>query len=258
VNARRWGKCLALVLVSCQGSAASIIPDSRAEGSHPESAPSVVLELFTSEGCSSCPPADDLLAELAADPRVFALSFHVDYWDQLGWPDRFASAENTARQQAYARSLGASGLYTPELVVGGASGFVGSNRSRAHEEIASQLRTPPQVTLSIQPRLAGADVLEVVYSVSGAPARATVNVALVDREATTQVRAGENAGRTLRHVDVVRAFASSVASSAGTLRLKLPSGSRPAGEDVIGFVQRPAEPGKGIPVIGAARAHLTP
>jgi hypothetical protein len=255
---------MACVLAACHGS--SSVPEARAD-STPVSQ-GVLVELFTSEGCSSCPPADALLADLAADPHVFALSFHVDYWDQLGWPDRFASSENTARQKAYAMAFGARGLYTPELVVGGTQGFVGSDRAEAQSAIATALRRPAPVPVTVSPRRIDPATLEVSYSSPGAPPGAVMNVAVVAREATTQVRAGENAGRTLHHVNVVRAFASAAASTSGILRIALPPGQAQdaevgrtpegvgRGQEVIAFVQSADGAEKGKPVLGMARASV--
>ena len=112
---------------ACRPSSAGVSEAMAAEGGGV-----AVVELFTSEGCSSCPPADDVLNALAADARtrhtrVFALAMHVDYWDSLGWPDPFASPAMTSRQQDYARSFGVRGLYTPQMVVGGAEEFTGSD-----------------------------------------------------------------------------------------------------------------------------------
>jgi hypothetical protein len=254
-------KVLACLLVACKGAATSTIAESRVEPPPPDPGGrpgngGVLLELFTSEGCSSCPPADALLADLATDPRVVPLSFHVDYWNELGWPDRFSSPENTARQRAYAASFGTRGLYTPELVVGGVDGFVGSDRAEAEAAIAAALREPAPVTLSLRLRAVDGGVLEVGYSAQGTPPGSVMNVALVDREAVTQVRAGENSGRTLRHVNVVRAFATAPAASAGALRVSVPRRGKGDGEDVIAFVQAATGGGKGIAVLGVARAPL--
>src|SRR5271170_848625 len=124
----RW---LLLGLLGCATAAGDSRPD---EGP-------VVIELFTSQGCSSCPPADELLSRLAREGglggrKLAPLAFHVDYWNELGWADPFSTPAWTARQQAYARSLGDDRVYTPELVVAGGAGMVGSQSGRVAEAIA--------------------------------------------------------------------------------------------------------------------------
>jgi hypothetical protein len=253
-----------LSLTACRTPGSSAIAEARAdEGLHAAdagTAPHVVLELFTSEGCSSCPPADALLAELAADPRVVALSFHVDYWNELGWPDPFSSSENTARQRAYAASFGTQSVYTPQLVVAGADGFTGSDRSQAEADIAAALSRPTPTTLTLRVHgIEGTTERSVTVDTdpTGAPAAAVVNVALVQRSATSKVRAGENAGRTLTHVDVVRALATSTAAGPSSVRLPVPAGLRPEDAEIVGFVQSSRRGGSGgMPIVAAARAML--
>ena len=216
-----------------------------------------VVELFTSEGCSSCPRADDVLAELArsGDARIYPLAFHVDYWDGLGWADRFASPENTARQRRYARALGAQGLYTPQMVVGGLEEFVGSDGERAKAAVAHALAHPPAVRLSLHAHWTGPDAVTVDYEALGAPPRSEVTVAVVERAASTAVRRGENAGRVLSHADVVLGFVSRPMGSPAdsvTAHVSVP----PDGDlEVTAFVQR-ADPTGGMPILGAARAPL--
>jgi len=167
----------------------------RADGASP-----VVVELFTSEGCNSCPPADDYLAELARRPDVLALAFHVDYWDHLGWTDRFASPEFTRRQRAYATTLGTAMVYTPQAVVGGASDVVGSDRAaldRLIEQAAS-------ASLDIGLAWAANGSLEVTLPAAPYHGAATVWFVRYDQRGTSDVTAGENAGRTLNHVNIVR------------------------------------------------------
>jgi hypothetical protein len=250
---------LAVLAVACRAAGSSPVPEARADDT-PRSAGdggagAAVVELFTSEGCSSCPPADGVLASLAADPRVFALSFHVDYWDELGWPDRFSSPESTARQRAYAASFGTRSLYTPQLVIGGSNTFVGSDREHAASSVAAALARPAAVSVSLAVHASASRSIAVETLAPGAPDGAVVNVAIVERSATTQVRAGENAGRTLRHVDVVRAFASRPAP-AGTVTLDLPASLRREDAEIVAFVQRPASAAGGMPVLGAARASI--
>jgi hypothetical protein len=249
--------CMAMAMASngCRSSGSSAIPEARADEPGRSDGRAVVVELFTSEGCSSCPPADAVLADLATDRRVLALSFHVDYWDELGWPDPFSSPDNTARQRAYASAFRARGLYTPQLVVGGIDGFVGTDRGQAQADIDSALAKAQQVKLSLQAHASDDGWVAVEAHVIGAPTGAVVNVALVQRAATSQVRAGENSGRTLRHVDVVRAFATSPAGTSGPVRVKLPAGLRRQDAEIIAFVQAPAG-GGGMPILGAMRADL--
>ena len=166
-------------------------------GAAPPRAP-VLVELFTSEGCSSCPPADHLLEQL--DPRAIVLSEHVDYWDQEGWKDRFSSHAYTLRQESYSRQLSLRDVYTPEMVVDGAVGFNGSDGRRAADEIAKAAERPKAaVRLTRTPT--GVDV-----NVDDAPHSAAVYLALADNSATSQVGSGENKGRELHHIAVLRSL----------------------------------------------------
>jgi hypothetical protein len=164
----------------------------------------VVVELFTSEGCSSCPPADALLAELAARPEVLALSFHVDYWDRLGWKDPFSSTAATARQQRYAKLLGTGSVYTPQAVVDGSWQAIGSDR----EAIAKAIAAAASAGAGVPVRLT-VDHDRARIAVAAVPGVAGASVVLVgfDRRHVDAVRGGENDGRTLAHVDVVREIA---------------------------------------------------
>jgi hypothetical protein len=157
------------------------------------------VELFTSEGCSSCPPADRLLQQL--DSRSIVLSEHVDYWDHQGWKDRFSSHAFTSRQESYARLFNLDSSYTPEIVVDGAVEFNGSDSARAAQEIAKAARRPKaQVSLAHLP----ADGLRI--EVDSAPASGDVMLALADPAAQSEVAAGENKGHNLTHVAVVRSL----------------------------------------------------
>jgi len=163
----------------------------------------VVVELFTSQGCSSCPPADDLLADLAERSDVLALSLHVDYWDYIGWKDPYASPVYTARQRRYAGALELRYVFTPQIVVDGRQSIVGSRREdvlRAVDEAASRRKI---MELEFVPKGGG----RVVIPAGHAPDNgATVWLAVYDRAQTTKVKRGENAGRTVRSVNVVRSL----------------------------------------------------
>jgi hypothetical protein len=160
----------------------------------------VVVELFTSEGCSSCPPADALLAELASRPDVLALSFHVDYWDRLGWKDPFSSPAATERQQRYAELLRLATVYTPQMVVDGKWQAVGSDRAEIQRALdARHTLAEVPVALAVDRGLA-----QIKLGAAGDPASGAVLLIGFDRRHVSAVQRGENSGRTLAHVDVVR------------------------------------------------------
>jgi hypothetical protein len=167
----------------------------------------VVVELFTSEGCSSCPPADELLGHLRQDLstkniQVIPLGFHVDYWDGLGWKDRFSSANFTQRQEQYARALKVDGPYTPEMVVDGAVEFVGNDAGQAQRTISRQASQPEIATVKISSAVADQLAIQIKAPVSAGDA--LVMLAITEDNLTTQVGSGENGGRTLHHAAVVR------------------------------------------------------
>ena len=179
---------------------------------HPAPAPPTsgvaLVELFTSEGCSSCPPADALLERLvheaeASGRRVYGVSLHVDYWDHLGWRDRFSSAAVTRRQSQYARRFGLKSIYTPEVVVNGDGECVGSNAAAVQTQIDRALSHASQVTPELSVSATGQE-LRVRCSVPHPPPGATLNVAWVQSRAVSAPDAGENGGSKLRHANVVR------------------------------------------------------
>lgn len=179
----------------------------------------IVVELFTSEGCSSCPPADALLAVLASRADVLALSFHVDYWDRLGWKDPFSSPEATARQQHYAQILGIAPVYTPQIVVDGKRQAVGSDRAdvdRALDAARGGLDAVP-VSLAVEH-----GHVRIGLGQGGGAAAATVLLVGFDRRKVSAVERGENEGRILSHVDVVRGFAEVGHFSGGATEIEVP------------------------------------
>jgi hypothetical protein len=169
----------------------------------------VVVELFTSEGCSSCPPADELLGHLRQDlsaknVQVIPLGFHVDYWNSLGWKDRFSSAEFTERQEQYTQSLRVDGPYTPEMVVDGEVEFVGNDAGQAQRTIRQQASELETAQVKLAP--AGEDQLTIQVKGPATPSNgnALVMLAITEDNLLTQVGSGENGGRTLHHAAVVR------------------------------------------------------
>ncbi len=201
----------------------------------PASEGPLVVELFTSQGCSSCPPADHILGKLATagevnGRKVVPLSFHVDYWNDLGWADPYSLPAWTERQHAYASALGDKRVYTPELVVGGAAGMVGSNLPAISAAVARSAR--PQL-LPATARW-GKDHVEITTT---APAGADVLVAVWEDTRSTKIPHGENSGSTLVNRRIVRRLERVAAAGApGTLRVAIDPAWRAVGAVV--FAQR--------------------
>jgi len=161
----------------------------------------VVVELYTSQGCSSCPPADALLAKLAARKDVIALSLPVTYWDMLGWKDTLASKANTRRQKAYAAQLGLGEVYTPELIVDGVSDVVGSRKALVESVIAKRQADETEVPVALH---ATSSELQIVVGAGNKNSHATIWLFRILRTATVWIGAGENGGRALTYHNVVR------------------------------------------------------
>jgi hypothetical protein len=188
--------------------------------------PVAVLELFTSEGCSSCPPAEKLLPELAAgNSHIISMEWHVDYWDHLGWKDPFDSHAATLRQQAYATAMHSDQLYTPQLVIGGTRACVGSVRADAEAAVHEALAHPAAVALTLHAS-PEAGAVRVDYALDAPRSGALLGVALVTPAETVRVGAGENEGRTLTHTNVVLAWQEGAlpGSGRGQVRIAVPRG----------------------------------
>jgi hypothetical protein len=221
----------------------SMVPAKTTEPGSPQR--TVVVELFTSEGCSSCPPADELLGHLrhdlsAKNIQVIPLGFHVDYWDALGWKDRFSSANFTQRQEQYARNLKVDGPYTPEMVVDGAVEFVGNDAGRAQGAIRQEAAQAEIAIVKISP--ASMDQLAIQVKSPASVGDAVVMLAITEDNLATQVGAGENGGRTLHHTAVVRELRPlgklHEGSFEATVPLKLEKEWKPADLRAIVFVQQ--------------------
>lgn len=181
----------------------------------------VLVELFTSEGCSSCPPADANLKRLAQLAKenghpIYTLSFHVDYWNDLGWNDPFSSQAATSRQKMYTKAFRLTRIYTPQFVVNGQWEFVGSNRSQTRAAILQALQTTMSAELSVVSKLTASHI-EVKVAASEFAAGDRLVVALVQNEVQSKVTNGENSGRTLSHVHVVRNFKTMTADRSATV-----------------------------------------
>ncbi|HSO35503.1 MAG TPA: DUF1223 domain-containing protein [Labilithrix sp.] len=213
---------------------------------------SVLVELFTSEGCSSCPPADVVLAGLersqpVAGARIVPLALHVDYWDRLGWTDPFSTPRASERQRAYA-SLG-SGSYTPQAVIDGRAETVGSRRAFIEQAIAEASRRPhAAITVDLAPRATEAAPFEITLRIGALPAGAASDaeavVALTQNVARVEIKRGENGGSTLEHTAIARelGIAGAVPAAGGTLKatVKPPAGVTAKDLRVVAFVQERA------------------
>jgi len=176
----------------------------------------VIVELFTSEGCSSCPAADRMLARLEQTQpvpgvQVIALEEHVDYWNQLGWTDPFSSPQYRARQNDYAVAFHAGNIYTPQMVVNGQTQFVGNDMNRAYHEIGAAAQAANTlVELSTVPNPRDPDLLDLSVQINNSKSPkwrdSNVYLAVTENGLTTFVSRGENGGRTLRHSSVARTF----------------------------------------------------
>ena len=201
----------------------------------------VVVELFTSQGCSSCPPANAYLNEMARDRRdVLPLAFHVTYWDRLGWKDPFSLNEATERQDRYGHRFG-DGSYTPEIVVDGASSHVGSQR----EDVGSAIEAAKRESRTATAVSIGKAGDQLTIDVGGGSGSAKVLLIGFDHEHTTPIRRGENGGRTLEEANVVRSIRAVGDWQGAALHV---SERFPEGQDVAVILQAPN--GR---IVGAAR-----
>jgi hypothetical protein len=225
----------------------------------------VLVELFTSEGCSTCPPADALLAKLDRDQpiqnaEIIILGEHVDYWDNLGWHDRFSSHQYTERQNQYSARLNVDGVYTPQMIVDGTDQFVGNDAAHAQRAIVHAAQTA-KLNLSLSKPVVDARKVSASVSLpSSAPQpHGDLYAALVDPIDTTDVRSGENGGHHLQHAGVVRSL-----QRIGTLKqlsigplpfsLTAPGDAKLADMRVVVFAQ---QNGQGN-ILGAVTTSVTP
>ncbi|WP_137905526.1 DUF1223 domain-containing protein [Chryseobacterium sp. 2VB] len=199
-----------------------------------------VLELFTSEGCSSCPPADELMGKIEKeykDEPVYLLSYHVDYWNRLGWKDRFSTAENSQRQQQYSRILN-SQVYTPQLVVNGKTEFVGSDENNIRNAIRKALITSKKTPVELSAAISQHKI-DIQYKTPSADPQNMLLINLVEKHSSTEVGKGENEGRHLHHWQIVHKqnLISLNKQQEGITTFKLPEGFSPENWEVIAFIQ---------------------
>ena len=173
----------------------------------------VIIELFTSQGCSSCPAADKNLSEILErshkeGTQVYGLSFHVDYWNYIGWKDPYSSKAFTERQRNYGEQMNLRSIYTPQMIVNGKDEFVGSNKSELEISILAATKHKPAYQIYITDFQLTASGLSFRYSIDKAPTLEVMNIAIVEKNVQNYVPRGENGGRKLHHDNVVRFFVS--------------------------------------------------
>lgn len=189
------------LLIRLTAAAAIVLMANTASGGN-AARPLAVVELFTSQGCSSCPPADGILSELADRGDLVALSYHVDYWDYLGWRDTLATTGNTERQYAYGRSFGARSVYTPQAVVNGRLHMSGAQRQRIDGTIDRLAAAGEGMTIDVSAAYSGESIVIRLGEGAGGQ-KAHVVLAYFDPESTVTIRRGENTGRTVTYRNAV-------------------------------------------------------
>lgn len=215
--------------------------------------PKAVIELFTSQGCSSCPPADKVLHELAREPDLVALSLPVDYWDYLGWKDTLASPAFSARQRAYAGARGDRQVFTPQVIVNGTVACVGSDRSQIGRSMARAVAGRPALPVRIDLAETGT-MLAIEVGGGESPASGEVWVLPVVKEREVTIGRGENRGRTITYANVVRRMTRAGFWSGAAARFEVPLKKARYGDaDSYVVILQGGEAEKPGPILGAAK-----
>jgi hypothetical protein len=227
---------------------------------HPAHAePRAVVELFTSQGCSSCPPADKVIGELAKDPSVIALSMPIDYWDYLGWKDTLADERFSARQKAYSRMRGDREVYTPQVVVNGSAHVVGSNRAGIEDAIGDTKKADGVMSVPVAMTLAGKQIHVAVAASSKGPVamHGEVWICSVSKAVPIAIGRGENSGREVTYHNVVRNLlkVGDWNGTSGSWTVPLENISREGVDAAVVYVQDGSRDKPG-PMLGAAFTSL--
>ncbi|TIP61868.1 MAG: DUF1223 domain-containing protein, partial [Mesorhizobium sp.] len=188
---------VALAFTALGGGALAAEPEKAATDRPQTDRPLGVVELFTSQGCSSCPPADELFAELAGKDNIVALAYHVNYWDYLGWQDTLSTKENTERQYDYMRAFGSRSVYTPQAVINGRSHVNGASRKDVDGALARMDRTGEGMRVAIKVSRTSDRVMIDAGEAGGGPADAHVVIVYFDPPQMVKIGQGENSGRSL-------------------------------------------------------------
>jgi hypothetical protein len=221
-----------------------------------KSKPLVIVELFTAEGCSSCPAADELLDEMSdilnkENKNVIGLSFHVTYWNKSGWEDPYSQEQFTERQKKYVSNLKLPQLYTPQAIVNGEEEFVGSNPIAFRDlvTVASDKSPAYEITAEVTNEN---DKIFLNYELNRDPRNSVMNIAIVEKDVVHYIPRGENKGRTLKHTNVVRAFEIIAPQKSGKVSITWPPGLEREKSSIILYTQNP----KTLKVNGAIKLGL--
>ena len=221
--------------------------------------PRAVVELFTSQGCSSCPPADHIIGELAEDPAVIALSMPIDYWDYLGWKDTLADSRFSARQKAYSQMRGDREVYTPQVVVNGSAQVIGSDRAGIESAIADTKKADGVMSALVSMTVSGKQInVSIAGSGEGlGPAHGEVWICSISKAVPISIGRGENSGREITYHNVVRNLlkVGDWDGTPGSWTVPLENISREGVDAAVVYVQDGSRDRPG-PMLGAAYTSL--
>ena len=240
-----------LTILSCAFFALAAFAGSQV---HAQDKPLGVVELFTSQGCNSCPPADRVLGELAQNDDVIALAYHVDYWDYLGWRDTLGSAENTERQRDYGRSFGSGSVYTPQAVINGRTHVNGANKNAVHRTIERMADTADGMVVDVSIRQSGDSIVIEAGDSKGAPRKAHLVLVYFDPVRNVAIERGENRGKTITYWNAVSSIQAAGMWHGKASRYELPLSEvtkKGAGGCAV-LLQASGKNGLPGPVLGAA------
>jgi hypothetical protein len=199
-----------------------------------------IVELFTSEGCSSCPPADELMAKLQRETQgknIYFLAYHVDYWDRLGWKDHFSSPEFTNRQQQYQDWLNLYVIYTPQFIINGTAEFAGYNETALSQKITDALETKQTDKLELTAH-SDKDSIAIHFKTNSIQKNTKLFIATILRKGVSKVERGENKGNLLQHVQIVKELKSfSLPQKEGNMTIAKPENFNATNWQLTGFIQ---------------------
>lgn len=210
-----------------------------------QSEPVVIVELYTSQGCSSCPPADEFLAKMAMDPSILPLALHVDYWDYIGWKDKFANPKFTSRQKAYAKEFGTRTIYTPQFIVGGIDRVEGNRPDETTALIRKHLSVAQEIGLTL--KRTGDTLVIHADALPSLGTKANIQLVRYTRSETVNIERGENAGRSIKYYNIVRSW-QSLGSWSGKGALEMQA--EVTGDDPIAVIVQEEGPSH---IVAAAR-----